>query len=152
MMHLCEWVSCNLAGLLRPGVRSMRNKKTVLLSAMLSSLPVYGAAQIDNYQPYHILLARECPANHLEWLSPADLNDMIVIDFKGSLAPSQKATLDRANDEKLACANVTMGATCENVSYLKAMYKTGLLNRFAKSVCASGLSCRSQSDCRKTRP
>jgi len=130
----------------------MRKRKTVLLSVMLSSLSVCATAQIDNYQRYHNLLAQKCPAVHLEWLSPADLNDMIVIDFKGSLNALQRTMLDIANDEKIACANVTMGATCENVSYLRAMTKTGLLNKFVKSVCASGLSCRGQSDCRKTQP
>lgn len=77
---------------------------------------------------------------------------MIITDFEGSLPKNTKNKIDRANDEKTACANVQMGATCENVAHLRAMSKAGLLAKFAKSVCDSGFACRGQSDCAKTQP
>jgi hypothetical protein len=120
--------------------------------AISISLPIGASAQIDNYTPYHELLAKLCPAKHLEWVSPGQLNDLIMIDFEGSLTKTIKAKIDRANDEKVACANVIAGATCENVSHMKAMSKVGLLAKFAKSVCDSGLVCRGQSDCDKAQP
>jgi len=129
----------------------MRLGATLLL-AISVSLPIGASAQVDNYTRYHELLAKECGAKHLEWLSAADLNDMIIIDFEGSLSKNRKMKLDRANDEKTACANVTMGATCENVAHLRAISKVGLLAKFAKSVCDSGLRCRGQSDCAKPQP
>lgn len=113
---------------------------------------IAASAQSQNYAPYNNLLAKECGAKHLAWISPADLNDMIIIDFEGALPKAMKTKLERANDEKVACANVTMGATCENVSHLKAMSKVGLLGQFAKSVCSSGLTCRGQSECSKPQP
>ena len=117
-----------------------------LLSAVLLGLPVAATAQIDNYTPYHLLLARQCGERHLEWISPADLSDLID-DFHASLRPARRTGLDGANDEKTACKNVIMGATCGNVAALRAMTKVGLLADFAGKVCASGMICRGQSDC-----
>lgn len=68
----------------------MRMRSAVLLSGMLSCLTLCASAQFDNYQLYHILLTPECPAKHLAWLSPANLNDIIIIDFKEALTAPQK--------------------------------------------------------------
>ncbi len=87
------------------------NPWAILTLAISVSLPIGASAQVDNYAPYHTLLSKECRSKHLEWLSPADLNDMIIIDFEGSLSKNTKMKLDRANDEKTACANVMMGAS-----------------------------------------
>ncbi|SRR5579883_247469 len=120
-----------------------------LLTALLLifGFPLAAFGQSQNYAPYTDLLAKECGTKHLEWISPADLNDMIIIDFEGTLPKNLKRKLDAANDEKTACANVIAGATCENVAHLRAMRKIGLLAKFSKSICRSGLVCRSQSDC-----
>jgi hypothetical protein len=124
----------------------MRRKATslALLAAVLC--PLSTDAQVDNYKPYHFLLARECPSKHLEWISPADLGELID-NFHESLLASQKEKLDLANDEKTSCAKVMMGMTCGNVAALHAMTKVGLLTTFANKVCASHLICRGQSDC-----
>ena len=118
----------------------------LLLAITLIALPVGANAQIDNYRPYHALLARQCSARHLEWLSAADLDEQMEA-FHDSLRQSAQQKLDRANDQKTACAHVIAGLTCFNVAGLLAMNETGLLARFAKTVCASGLECRAQSDC-----
>ena len=112
----------------------------------LLSLGLPASAQVDNYTPYHQLLARACKARHLEWISPGDLGDLIE-DFEASLAPAARAGLEKANEEKVACRNVVMGATCGNVAALRAMTKVGLLAGFARKVCTSDLVCRGQSDC-----
>jgi hypothetical protein len=65
------------------------------------------SAQIDNYTLYNGLLAQECRASHLEWLSPAQLNDLIEIDFEGSLPKAEKAKLQRADNQKAMCATVS---------------------------------------------
>ncbi len=121
-------------------------KLAILLPVILLSAPMDATAQIDNYTPYHVLLAKQCGPKHLEWLSPADLGDLIG-DFHDSLRPAQQVRLDKANDYKAACKDVVMGATCGNVATLKAMTKVGLLTDFVKKVCASRMVCRSQSDC-----
>ncbi len=124
-------------------------KLATLLLVILVSLPVGATAQIDNYTPYHALLAKQCSARHLEWVSPGDLNELIA-EFHRSLRPAQQRRLDAVNEEKTACADVTMGATCGNVAALRAMTTMGLLADFAKRVCASGMICRGQSNCSKT--
>lgn len=119
---------------------------TKLFPVILMSVPVAATAQIDDYSPYHALLAKQCGPKHLEWVSPADLDDLIG-DFHDSLSPALQAKLDKANDDKVACKNVVMGATCGNVATLKAMTTAGLLTGFVKKVCALHMVCRSQSDC-----
>jgi hypothetical protein len=119
--------------------------------ALFVSLPTGVSAQVDNYTPYHELLAKYCGPKHLEWISPGALND-IIDDFATSLPKKLRTKLDRANDQKIACANVIVGATCFNVAGLRAMSKIGVLTKFAKSVCDSGLVCREQSDCEKAQP
>ena len=123
------------------------NRMITLTAAIWMGSTVGLAAQIDNYTPYHVLLAKDCNSKHLEWLSPAELNDLIVQDFRGQLSSREKAAVDRFNNEKIECADVTMGATCETVSYLRAMTKAQILPRFAKFVCETGKECKGQSDC-----
>ncbi len=76
--------------------------------AILTCLPINASAQVDNYRPYHWLSAKECGAKHLEWLSPADLDERIE-GFDETLTENTKANLDKASDEKTACANLSMG-------------------------------------------
>ena len=121
---------------LRPGI----------FLALSVGLPTAAAAQIDNYTPYHELLARECRARHLEWLSPAAL-EWVITKFDAALPKSAKTELNSVNDEKTVCSDVSEGLTCGNVSYLRALNKIGLLAKFAKSTCETGFACRGQSDC-----
>jgi hypothetical protein len=127
------------------GAHKLRLRATLLL-AISVSLPIGASAQVDNYTPYHELLAKECGAKHLEWVSPAGL-DLLITNFHDALPEAQQSNLDRANDADTACAKVMAGVTCGNVSALRAMTKTGLLTTFAKKVCKSGMVCRGQSDC-----
>jgi hypothetical protein len=116
-------------------------------AAILVLLPLQAFAQGETYAPYHARLAKECRAQKLEFLSPAALDDRIA-GFEAALPKTTREKLERAGDA--ACRDVSAGATCGNVASLKAMNKAGLLARFAHSVCASGLSCRAQSDCGKS--
>jgi len=124
-------------------------RPVVLLTVALSAFPLSAMAQIDNYKPYHMLLARNCPSKRLELVSPADLN-VLIDDFHDSLPANEKNRMDRANDTKKVCAKVIAGLTCGNVADLRAMTKVGLLVNFAKRVCASGLVCKAQSECAKS--
>lgn len=115
---------------------------------VLALAPVAASGQVDNFQPYHALLAKQCPAQHLEWLSPGELDDLIEVNFHDALPGSLQTKLDAADrTEKAACANAMGGLSCFNAAYMRAMSDVGLLPRFAKLVCASGLSCKGQSDC-----
>ncbi len=104
----------------------------------------------DPGDAYRALLAKQCPAQHLEWLSAGELDDLIEVNFHDTLPESLRSKLDAADqDEKRVCANVTMGLSCFNLAYLKAMNDVGVLPRFAKLTCASGLVCRAPADCQR---
>ncbi|HUO03373.1 MAG TPA: hypothetical protein VMU31_11375 [Rhizomicrobium sp.] len=119
-----------------------------MLAVVAALMPLTASGQGDDYGPYHALLAKECPAQHLELLSPGELDDLIEVNFHDALPGSLQTRLDTADrTEKEACANAVAGLACFNVAYLRAMSDVNLLPRFAKLVCASGLSCKGQSDC-----
>jgi len=99
-------------------------------------------------QDFHALLAKQCPDSHLEWLSQGELDDLIEVNFHDSLSQSLQSRLDAAyGQEKQACANLTQGLSCINIAYIKAMGDAGLLPRFTKVLCESGLICRAPADC-----
>jgi hypothetical protein len=52
-----------------------------------------------------------------------------------------------ANDEKRRCADVIAGASCANMSMLRAADRTHLLARFVGMLCKKAPACRGQSDC-----
>ena len=121
-----------------------------MLAAMAALAPVAAGGQVDDFAPYRALVAKQCPAKHLEWLSPGELDDLIEVNFHDALPPALQTKLDAADKtEKAACANATGGIVCFNAAYMRAMNDVSLLPRFAKLVCTSGLSCQGQSDCTK---
>jgi hypothetical protein len=99
------------------------------------------------YRPYNVLLQKTCPDKRLYYLSPADLNDRLGLDFPATLTQSERGRLMRANDEKRRCANSIAGANCANMSMLRAADRTHLLARFVGMLCEKSLACRGQSDC-----
>jgi hypothetical protein len=122
--------------------------KGMLAVIVLALVSATADGQGDPYQPFHDLLAKQCPAKHLEWLSGGELDDLIEVNFLDTLPGPLQTKLDTAYDqEKQACASNTMGLTCFNAAYLKAMDDVAVLPRFAKMVCASNLSCKTKGDC-----
>jgi hypothetical protein len=109
-----------------------------------------GQSQTDDVALFHALLAKQCPAKHLEWLSTGELDDLIEVNFHDALPGSLRTRLDAANEnEKRACASGTGGLACFNAAYIRAIGDVNLLPSFAKMVCVSGLSCKGQSDCER---
>jgi hypothetical protein len=129
---------------------------SVAALALIPSMLFSGAAggqsqsQTDDVALFHALLAKQCPAKHLEWLSTGELDDLIEVNFHDALPGSFRTRLDAANEnEKRACASGTGGLACFNAAYIRAIGDVNLLSSFAKMVCVSGLSCKGQSDCEK---
>ncbi|HEV7959546.1 MAG TPA: hypothetical protein VGP01_00835 [Rhizomicrobium sp.] len=129
---------------------------SVAALALIPSILFSGAAggqsqsQTDDVALFHALLAKQCPAKHLEWLSTGELDDLIEVNFHDALPGSFRTRLDAANEnEKRACASGTGGLACFNAAYIRAIGDVNLLPSFAKMVCVSGLSCKGQSDCEK---
>jgi hypothetical protein len=109
-----------------------------------------GQSQTDDVALFHALLAKQCPAKHLEWLSTGELDDLIEVNFHDALPGSLRTRLDAANEnEKRACASGTGGLACFNAAYIRAIGDVNLLPSFAKMVCVSGLTCQGQSDCQR---
>lgn len=134
--------------LTRAGGRRVATKWIWMLAAMLVLVPVMANGQADDYAPYRTLLAKECPAQHLEWLSPGELDDLIEVNFHDALPGSLQTRLDAADKtEKSACANAVAGLACFNAAYMRAINDVNLLPRFARLVCGSGLACKGQSEC-----
>ena len=67
-------------------------------SAVLMLIPVAAGGQADDFAPFHALLAKQCPAKHLEWLSAGELDDLIEVNFHDALPGALKTKLDTAND------------------------------------------------------
>jgi hypothetical protein len=104
----------------------------------------------DDFAPFHALLAKQCPAKHLEWLSTGELDDLIEVNFHDALPGSLRTKLDAANEnEKRTCASGTGGMACFNAAYIRAIADVNLMPSFAKMVCVSGLTCQGQSDCQR---
>ena len=125
-----------------------------ILSAVLALVPIAAGGQnqnqVDDFALYHALLAKQCPAKHLEWLSTGELDDLIEVNFHDALPGLLRTKLDAANEnEKRACASGTGGMACFNAAYLRAIADVNLLASFAKMVCVSGLTCKGQSNCEK---
>jgi hypothetical protein len=107
---------------------------------------------LDAYQSYRALLGKTCPAQHLELLSPGELDDLIEVNFHDALPRALQTKLDAADQtEKAACANATMGLACFNIAYIKAMDDVKLLPRFTQMVCKSGIVCRAPAECDRAK-
>lgn len=122
----------------------------IVAAAAACTLPAFaGTAADDPWQPYRIEIGRQCPAKHLEWLSPADLRDVLET-YEASAAPRTHATMSVA--EVGRCATTIAGATCGNLAEIEAVRSAGELPALAVSVCAAFSKCHGQSDCTAAEP
>ncbi|THD61600.1 hypothetical protein [Phenylobacterium sp.] len=116
----------------------------------LLALPLAGQAQTPRSErPFFAELARQCPAQNLQKLSPADL-DGFMEGFANRLTSAQARALQDTVGAR--CARIEAGLSCGNNATLDAYRRFHLLKAFTGKVCASGLSCRGVSDCIKTTP
>lgn len=106
------------------------------------------AAPADTFEhvwrPYTAQLGRQCPAKHLELLSPADLRDALDSYTRHLPAHIQR---EMASAERRRCRNVVAGASCSNTASLSVAEDTRTLATLAASVCGQFETCRGQSDC-----
>lgn len=120
----------------------------VLGVAAASVLAGASAEPASPYQramgPYFAELAKQCPAKHLDELSPGDLRDALD-DFKDRQPREQREHLNAI--ELSSCARSAAGATCANVADIGAANDLQLTPLFAAKVCQSFKVCREQSDC-----
>ncbi|WP_380785817.1 hypothetical protein [Sphingomonas sp. R86521] len=96
------------------------------------------------WRPYTAQLGRQCPAKHLELLSPADLRDALDSYTRHVPASVRRAM---ASADRRSCRNVIAGASCSNAASLSVAEDTRTLPTLAASVCGQFETCREQSDC-----
>ena len=89
-------------------------------------------------------LGRQCPAKHLELLSPAELRDALD-DYKAHLAVAGRRAMNRTEAQQ--CATVTMGASCSNMADIKVADDQRMLAALTASICGRFELCHEQSDC-----
>lgn len=128
---------------------AIRVVRIVAAAAASTLLAFAGTAADDSWRPYHVEIGRQCPAKHLEWLSPADLRDVIET-YEESAAPRTHAAMSVA--EAGRCATTMAGATCGNLAEIEAVRSAGELPALAASVCAAFSKCHAQSDCTVAEP
>lgn len=106
-----------------------------IIFALLMALPsVAGAADKYYWTAWERELRRQCPANHVEWLSDAG-RDELVSDFVTTLpAATQKKISSIANVSR-RCAEQTAGFSCEVSVHLDAFIQLKLLKRFTVFAC-----------------
>src|SRR5262249_12452778 len=83
---------------------------------------------------YRGMIDRNCPGQHLDWLSGGDLNHAIE-NLEQALPSPQKNELERLADVQSACTATIAGIGCANVAYLRALTKLNLLPMFVERVC-----------------
>lgn len=117
----------------------------VVATAAVCALPAFARTTADDpWRPYRVEIGRQCPAKHLEWLSPADLRDVLET-YEASVSPGTHAAMSVA--EAGRCATTIAGATCGNLAEIEAVRSAGELPALAASVCAAFVGCYGQSDC-----
>jgi hypothetical protein len=123
--------------------------RIVAAAAACTLLAFAGTAADDPWRAYRVEIGRQCPAKHLEWLSPADLRDVIET-YEASAAPRTHAAMSVA--EASRCATTMAGATCGNLAEIEAVRSAGELPALAASVCGAFVVCHGQSDCTPAEP
>ena len=114
------------------------------------ALTALGAAQAatGDYQrlwaPYRAQLAAQCPAKHLDLLSPAALRDALDA-YKSDASPGLRRAMAQAEAQE--CAHVTAGATCANVGDIVTATRAIAWAGGARTGCGRFAGCREQSDC-----
>ncbi|WP_121884415.1 hypothetical protein [Sphingomonas sp. PP-F2F-G114-C0414] len=123
--------------------------RIVVAAAACTLLAFAGTAADDPWRPYRAEIGRQCPAKHLEWLSPADLRD-VLDTYETGADPRIRAAMSVAEADR--CGTTIAGATCGNLAEIEAVRSAGELPALAKSVCAGFSECHGQSDCIAAEP
>ena len=79
-------------------------------------------------------LRRQCPANHVEWLSDAG-RDELVSDFVDTLPVATQKRISSIADVSRRCSEQTAGFSCEVSVHLDAFIQLSLLKRFTALAC-----------------
>lgn len=93
--------------------------------------------------------ARQCPAQHLENMTPGDL-ELLMEDFEARLTPTEKRLQQELVGKR--CALIEAGLSCGNAATAEAYRRLRRLKAFVHEACASGWTCRGFADCNLVKP
>jgi len=119
---------------------------------LLSSVAVAAPAEppADSVRAsYQALVDRNCPEQHLDWLSEGELN-YAMENFDQAMPPSEKSEVDQLIHADSSCADRIAGIGCGNVVYLRALIKLNLLPKFVADVCK--ITCLGPLECLQAPP
>jgi hypothetical protein len=131
-------------------VRFMRIK-TILIATVAAALALSASAQTsdgDAMDLYQAELDHQCPASHLEYLSPGQLRDGLD-DYISSLPPDTQDRMRKA--ESSQCAASGGGATCVNQADIALSVELSLTDTLVTTLCGDFSRCRGPSDCDSVR-
>jgi hypothetical protein len=108
---------------------------------------VVGAADKYYWATWERELRRQCPANHVQWLSDAG-RDELVSNFVDTLPAATAKTVSSIANVSRRCAGQTAGFSCEVSVHLDAFIQLNLLKRFAAFACRE-YKCTEIANCTK---
>jgi hypothetical protein len=88
----------------------------------------------DVWKKWRQELRRQCPANHVEWISDPEQDELLAA-FVETLPAVTQAKIDAIADYANRCSNVTIGFYCEMGVHLDAFNRLGLMRQFAVFAC-----------------
>jgi hypothetical protein len=97
------------------------------------TIPVIAGAA-DKWTTWERELRRQCPANHVEWLTVAGKEEL-VIDFVDTLPTATQVRISSIADVSRRCSEQTSGLSCEVYVHLDAFIRLNLLRRFTAFAC-----------------
>ena len=126
----------------------LRISRAFLLGAAFAcAVPLSSSAAesyVQSIKPFHQALARLCPQQHLENLTPGIL-DTIIEGFLDTLPARTRSKIERAAQPM--CVKSAAGVSCSNIATIRAARKLQMTGRLAKAACESGYVCRAAFDC-----
>jgi hypothetical protein len=106
-----------------------------LLLLMMFTIPlVLDAADGNVWKKWGKELRRQCPANHVQWISDPE-QDELIADFEKTLPTATQMKIDAIADYTHRCSQVKIGFYCEMAVHLDALIRLGLLKQFAAFGC-----------------
>ena len=109
--------------------------KTAIAAALLFTVPlVLGAKDKNVWNSWRRELSRQCPANHVDWISGGGYDDLVA-DFVQTLPEAMQKKVESIADYSHRCSEVKIGFVCEMAVYLDAFIRLDLLKQFAAFGC-----------------
>jgi hypothetical protein len=105
-----------------------------VIFVLLIALQPGSAGEKNVWTAWKDELHRECPKNHVDWISDAGY-DELVSDYLHTLPVSTQQKVSVVADYSHRCSDVTIGFECEMGVHLDAFNKLSLLKQFTAYGC-----------------